>query len=147
MEQKKYRTSFKGVWKLQSFEIQLSNGKKIYPFGEKVKGLLIYTEKYMSGKLMSFRRPNFTVSDPLKGTLTEIKKAFEEFIGYYGKYEIDESENIVKHYVEGSMFPNWEGETQERFFDLTDNILKLSTTPLSYGAENAVGVLLWKKVE
>ncbi len=94
MVQQKNTTSIKGVWKLVSFKIELSNGEKIYPFGEKVKGLLIYTEKYMSGKLMSFDRPNFVIADPLKGTLTEIKKAFEEFIAYYGKYEIDEVKGI-----------------------------------------------------
>lgn len=49
---KQQKTNLKGVWKLNSFEIQLSNGEKTFPFGEKVKGLLIYTEEYMSGKLM-----------------------------------------------------------------------------------------------
>ncbi len=44
------------------------------------------------------------------------------------------------------MFPNWEGQIQKRFFNLSDNLLKLSTPPLSYGTENAIGVLIWEKV-
>ncbi len=58
-----------------------------------------------------------------------------------------ESTNIVKHYVEGSMFPNWEGQVQERYFNLNDNLLTLSTPPLAYGTENTVGVLVWERVE
>jgi hypothetical protein len=138
----------RGTWKLVTFEVRLSGGETLYPFGKKVKGLLIYTKGgYMSGTLMPSERSHFASEDPLKGTPTEIKEAFDGFIGYYGTYEIDSEKSIVKHYVEGSMFPNWEGEVQKRFFELSGNLLTLSTPPLSYGNENVVGVLIWKKYE
>lgn len=141
-------TNVCGTWKLLSFEIVLSNSQIIYPFGNEVKGMLIYTEKgYMSGKLMTCERANFALPDPLKGTNEEIKEAFEGFIGYFGTYEIDNEQGKIKHCVEGSLFPNWEGETQERFFHLEGQLLKLSTPPLDYGSENATGILIWEKIE
>lgn len=55
-------TNVCGTWKLLSFEIVLSNSQIIYPFGNEVKGMLIYTEKgYMSGKLMTCERANFAL--------------------------------------------------------------------------------------
>lgn len=45
------------------------------------------------------------------------------------------------------MFPNWEGEVQERFFELGENLLTLRTPPMPYGEENAVGALVWEKIE
>ncbi len=141
-------TDLIGSWRLVSFELRLSEGKILYPFGKKVKGLLIYTKGgYMSGKLMPCERTRFAAADPHKGTAAEVKEAFEGFIGYYGKYEIDCGKNIVKHYIEGSMFPNWEGQVQERFFELSDNLLTLSTPPMAYGNENAIGVLVWENIE
>ncbi len=137
-----------GTWRLVSFELKFSEKETLYPFGKEVKGLLIYTGGgYMSGKLMPSGRSRFVSPDPLKGTPAEIKAAFESFIGYYGRYEIDSEKNIVRHYVEGSMFPNWEDRIQERFFELHGNLLTLSTPPLSYGEENAVGVLTWERIE
>ncbi len=62
-------TDLSDTWKLVSFELRISGGKTLYPFGEKVKGLLIYTKGWhMSGKLMPSQRSHFASADPLKGT-------------------------------------------------------------------------------
>ncbi|MCP4345458.1 MAG: lipocalin-like domain-containing protein [Desulfobacterales bacterium] len=141
-------TDLSGTWKLVSFELRLSGEKKIYPFGEKAKGLLIYTKGgYMSGKLMPAERTHFVSPDPFKGTPAEMKEAFSGFVGYYGTYEIDDVKSTVKHHVEGSLFPNWEGQVQERFFKLNGNLLTLSTPPMPYENESAVAVLIWEKIE
>jgi heterodisulfide reductase subunit B len=39
----------------------------------------------------------------------EIKTNYEGCVSYYGHYELDPENNIVIHHVEGSLFPNWEG--------------------------------------
>ena len=57
--QKENKTPLLGTWKLVSFEIRVSNNDVLYPFGEIVKGLLIYTDGYMSGKLMPHNRTDF----------------------------------------------------------------------------------------
>jgi hypothetical protein len=48
--------------------------------------------------------------------------------------------------VEGSLFPNWEGQKLKRFVELSDNRLTLSTPPTVWGGE-VVGVVLWERVE
>jgi hypothetical protein len=140
--------AFIGTWKLLSFESRISDGRLIYPFGRDIHGLLIYTKGgYMSGKMIRKGRLKFASGDPMKGTLNEIKEAFEGFIGYYGRYEVDCENRTVNHHVEGSMFPNWEEEVQKRFFDFSGNRLTLRTPPMKYGADGIVSVLVWERLE
>jgi hypothetical protein len=101
----------------------------------------------MNGKVMSDERSHFASADHLQGSTDEIKSAFNGFIGYYGRYEVDQAKGIVNHHIEGSMFPNWEGQSQERYFKLNGDRLTLSTPPQVFDNENAVGVLTWEKVE
>ena len=101
----------------------------------------------MSGKLMPSDRSLFVSEDPFKGTPSEVKEAFESFIGYYGRYEVDNEKCIVEHNVEGSMFPNWTHNTQTRFFELNNSLLTLKTPPMHFGKEQSIGVLVWGRVE
>ena len=48
-----------GVWKLHSFFMMEHSGNKIFPYGEKPLGYLIYTsEGFVSVHIMSSNRPN-----------------------------------------------------------------------------------------
>ena len=137
-----------GAWKLIYFEVRSSKEEKTYPFGDSVKGLLIYTKGgLMSGKLMPSQRPLFASPDPFKGTPAEIKQAFISFVGYYGTYEVNADKGVVRHHVEGSLFPNWEGSVHERFFKLHGNQLTLSTPPMPHGDDISIGVLVWDRIE
>lgn len=136
-----------GIWKLSSFEFKESNGNVTYPFGKEAKGILIYSEQgYMSVHVMRPDRPPFISGDQSKGTLEEIRTAFEGCISYYGRYEVDEDNKIVTHHVEGSLFPNWTGQSLQRYFEFQGkNTLILRTTPLQIFTPGAVGVLVWNK--
>ena len=47
-----------------------------------------------------------------------------------------------------AQLPNWEGQQQKRFFELSGNRLKLSTPPTLWGGGGEiVGVLLWERIE
>lgn len=145
---KKQLTDLSGTWKLLSFELKFTGGTILHPFGQNAKGLLIYTKGgYMNGKVMSDERFRFTSEDHLQASPDEIKAAFNGFIGYYGTYEVDHAKGIVSHHIEGSMFPNWEGQSQERYFKLNGDKLTLSTPPQPFDNEEAIGVLTWEKVE
>lgn len=136
-----------GAWKLISFQIQKENGV-VYPFGKNAQGSLIYTESgRVSAQVMRPDRPQFASGDQMRGTTEEIKLNFEGFVSYYGSYEFDRKKGLVIHYMEGSLFPNWEGQRQKRFFELSGNRLKLSTPPTLWGGGEAVGVLIWERIE
>jgi len=137
-----------GAWKLISFEIQKENGEVVYPFGKNAQGSLIYTESgRVSAQVMRPDRPQFASGDQLKGTTEEIKANYEGFVSYYGSYKFDRKMGIVIHNMEGSLFPNWEGQKQKRFFEISGNRLKLSTPPTLWGDEEVVGVLIWEWIE
>lgn len=137
-----------GAWKLVSFETQKEYGEVVYPFGNNAQGSLIYTKSgRISVHLMRSDRPRFASGDQMKGTTEEIKANYEGLISYYGSYEFDREKGLVIHHIQGSLFPNWEGQRQERFFELSGNRLKLSTPPTLCGGGKAVAVLLWERIE
>lgn len=137
-----------GVWKLVSFEIRKDSGEVIYPFGEDAKGILIYSESGLySVQLTRTDRPHFVSGDQMKGTIEEIKDNYEGCISYFGPYEFDHEGGFVLHHVEGSLFPNWEGGYQKRYFDLSGNWLTLSTPPLLWGGGGEiVAVVQWERI-
>ena len=53
--------------------------------------------------------------------------------------------SIVTTPVEGSLFPNWVGRQQLRYFELTDDGLILKTPAISYGNLAITGVLTWER--
>lgn len=135
-----------GTWILKSSEFRRSDGQIVYPLGEDAKGLVIYdAHEYFAAQLMSAYRPSFASNDREKGTPEELKAAFEGYLGYFGKYEIDEGQAHVVHHVLGSSFPNWEGGEQVRFFELDSEYLTLKTPPLTVGGVSIVGVLTWER--
>lgn len=137
-----------GAWKLISFETQKADGEVIRPFGENAQGSIIYTESgRFSAHVMRPDRPQFASGDQMKGTAEEIETNYKGFVSYYGHYEFDGQNGFVVHHVEGSLFPNWEGQALKRFFELSGNRLKLTTPPTLWGGGEIVGVLLWERIE
>lgn len=142
------KEQFLGSWKLVSCEFRSSNGRVSYPLGKQVKGLAIYDSNgYVSVQLLNHDRPAFKSRDNLKGTPEEIKAAFEGCITYYGTYEIKEQERMVMHYVEGSSFPNWEGQVFPRYYEFAGDCLTLSSPPMRIGGEKITGVFVWQRAK
>ena len=63
--------------------------------------------------------------------------AADSYIAYFGRYEV--KQDRVTPYLETSLFPNWVGTDQERFYRFDGNRLTLRTTPmLLYGRIQSV---------
>jgi len=118
---------FVGAWRLVSFEEVTPEGEVNFPYGPDALGLLIYSSSgYMSVHIM--RR------DRLRANLTslsleEIKSAIEEFTGFYGSYEIDETNQVVIHRVEGHVRPESIGKVLRREFSFEGDRLILKPAP------------------
>ncbi|MBT8350469.1 MAG: lipocalin-like domain-containing protein, partial [Deltaproteobacteria bacterium] len=52
----------------------------------------------------------------------------------------------VTHHVEGACFPNWEGTDQQRFFELSDDRLYITTAPIPALGTEWVVSLIWDRV-
>ena len=136
---------FVGTWRLISCENRDSDGQVSYPFGKDALGFLIYTDDgYMSATLMRANRPHFVVGDVLGGTQEEQAMATQTYLAYCSKYEIQD--NKVIHHVEASLFPNWVGIDQARFFEFKEGKLVLSTPPLLLSGKQQTSYLIWEHV-
>ena len=138
-----------GAWRLTSFEIERDDGSVIRPFGTDEQGSIIYTDSgRFSAQVMRRGRPSFAAGDQMRGAPEEIAASYKGCISYYGSYKLDADGGFVVHQVEGSLFPNWEGEGQKRFFELSRNRLQLRTPPMLWGGGGqVVGVLAWERIE
>ena len=137
-----------GAWKLISFEGQRWNSEVVFPFGENPQGSIIYTESgHFSAQTMRPNRPQFASGIRIEGTSEEMEANYKGFLSYYGTYEFDGENGFVVHHVEGSLFPNWEGQALKRFVELSGNRLKLSTPPTLRGGGEVVFVILWERIE
>ncbi len=118
-----------GTWKFVSMVLRTESGKTLYPYGERLFGILIYTPGgYMSALLMDPDRKKFASDDLKNGTPEEIKQAYEKFDAYCGVYTLDRQKGTVTHHVEGAKFPNWVGTDQVRHFELIDDTLYIRAT-------------------
>ena len=138
---------FIGTWKLVTSEFRTSDGKVTYPLGEKAVGILVYDSGgRMAAQLMRPDRPKFASGDMRGGTPEEIKTAAEGYVAYFGTYEVDDKKGTVVHHVDASLFPNWLGQDQTRFFEFSDDLLTLKTPPILSGGQEITGVLVWKRL-
>lgn len=139
------KNKFIGTWKLLKVERKFKK-QIILPFGENPEGILIYTESYMSAQLGNSDRKNFTSEDYRMGSDKEINNAFNSYIAYYGTYEIDEVSQIIYHRVQQSLFPNWVGTKQKRFYEFKGNLLLLSALDPDYTRTGSQTTLTWERV-
>ena len=133
-----------GSWYLLSATLRGDSGHVGYPFGPSPRGYLMYLAGgYMSWSMMSANRPNFSSNDPLQGTDAEKIAAYGSYFSYSGRYSV--TADLVVHQVEISLFPNWTGSIQERYFELTGTGLVLKTRPMSIHGQTVVGYFTFER--
>jgi len=136
-----------GIWKLISIQTEADDGTVTYPFGKDVAGLLMIDAKgYFSVQLMDTKRPSFKSADPRGGTPGEVKTAFENYMGYYGTFDLDETKGVAIFHVRGAWLPNWIGTEQIRYYTLSGNRMSISTAPVLFDGKKTVGKLIWERV-
>ena len=137
-----------GTWRLISMVTELENGEIYYGFGKNPNGIIIYSPcGHMSAHIVNPNRPTVRSADQQRASDDEVRQNFEGYIAYFGTYEINENESKVIHHVEGSLYKNWEGDVQERLYEISGNRIKLTTPPISWGdIGSVVTVLEWKKL-
>lgn len=136
-----------GTWRLVSWELRSTDREPFYPLGKDAIGQLMYSaDGYMAVVLTRPGRVAFKSPWLMEGTSAEKIDAMDSYSSYTGRYEVREQEGKVIHYVEHSLFPNWIGTAQERFFKLKGDRLELSAAlPMKDGIEQTA-VLVWEKI-
>ena len=134
---------FIGTWRLLSVETRKEDGS-LYRSGKRT-GYLIYSPQgYMSVSFMKEGRTEFASGDIRGGSVEEKIEAFNGYISYSGRFEV--SGDTVTHGIEVSLFPNWIGERQERYFEFKGGQLTLSTPLQLVGGMKLSSHLVWARV-
>ena len=112
---------FVGTWLLVSQSASYPDGSVIATRGQNPVGILMYdADGNMSVQLMRTDERAGEYTD-----LADLKTAMEGYHAYFGRYEVDEARQIVKHHVVGSAYPGYVGTTQIRFCSLDGDTLTL----------------------
>lgn len=136
-----------GSWRLTSYLLKMENGETIPLWGENTDGIIIYLENgYMSVHVSDEDRPKFAENDFLRGNEEELKRAFEGYTCYFGKYEYSAEKGVVYHYVAQSVYPNWSGVTHTRYVEINDEKLLITTPPIKVGGKECIMEMRWSRV-
>ena len=142
-----------GSWSLKMCDYKSANNVDINNYGNNAKGLLIYTKQgEMSVQIMSEKHSAGFAEQKDRWTRSTAEKArcFDEYLSYFGTYQLFDDHLV--HNVVGSLFPEYIGTHQKRFYTMSvdengDDLLILSTPPLTGDYSSFVAVLTWKKIK
>jgi hypothetical protein len=138
---------FTGAWKLISSEMRSSSGEVQYPLGEDCAGrLIVDSAGNFTAQLMRPDRPEFASGDVVRGTDEEIRTAYQGFVTFWAKIEVDEEKKEMTYVVEGSLFPNWIGHRNLRYYEFEGNRLTLKTPAFLMAEQEVTGVLVWERI-
>ena len=111
--------SIAGTWNLAAADKLLPDGTRSHDYGEHPHGLVIFTDDgHYSVQIYREQRTKFASGDKLKATPEEYKDAVLGMSVHYGKYTVDPAKHTISFQIEHSSFPNWDGTTQVRAFEL-----------------------------
>ena len=135
---------FIGTWRLVSWFLEDSTGKRSMPMGPHPIGLLAYTaDGFMFGTLMAPERKRFAGNDPLGGSAEETHAALSTCHSYCGRYRFEDG--AVVHTVEAAAFPNMVGTEQRRFYRFEGDLLTLTTPPMTRKGASGIATLTWRR--
>jgi Lipocalin-like domain len=135
-----------GSWILVSVYVE-QDGKKIEPFGSQPRGVVTITpDGRWSYILLKASLPKFAADNRMKGTPEENQAIVQGSLAAYGTYTVvNEKEHAVKYHIEGSTFPNWDGQDQKRTWNVKGDELSITNPVTSVGG--GVAYLIFKRVK
>ena len=107
-----------GTWDFIVAEVKAPDGTKSFPFGEKPKGILVFTPDGRFTQIhVASDVPKIASNNRLTGTPEEYAAIMKRSLSVFGTYSVDEEKKTVTFKIVSSSFPNWEGEAQTRSID------------------------------
>ncbi len=107
-----------GTWRLVR-QIKVNpDGKTEYPYGEDAVGYICYSDT----GIMSVHISRKSRVDP-----KDISDLKHDYLAYFGRYEIDTKERVVRHFVEGQLFPGDHADVLVRKYHFDRDFMSLKT--------------------
>jgi hypothetical protein len=112
------RQQIVGTWDFVIAEITYADGRKDLPFGDKPKGMLIFTpDGHFSQVHVSSGLPRIASDNRLAGTPEDNRAIVHGTLALFGSYTVDEEKKTVTFHITASTYPNLEGVSQTRSID------------------------------
>ena len=139
------KRQIEGSWSLVSQYVQQGD-KKVNGFGPTPKGLATFgRDGRFSMMLFSAGLPRIAGNNRMQGTPEENKAIVQGSIAYYGTYQVNETDKSVEMKIEGSTFPNYEGQPQKRPIVIKGDEMTMSNPTPALGA--GIANLVWKRAK
>lgn len=120
-----------GTWRLvHSIHIN-ADGKKEYPYGEDAIGYIQYSNTGIMAVQISRR---------YRGEAEDLAHLKSDYLAYFGRYEIDTEKRVVRHFVEGQLFPRDHPEVLEREYRFDGDLMSLMPT------DGSNREILWQRI-
>lgn len=129
---------FIGTWLLVSQHTLYPDGRREPSRGENPAGILIYDGAgNMAVQLMrtDARAGEFT-------DLADLRTALEGYLAYFGRFTVDEAQQIIRHSVSGASYPAYRAATLVRRYTFEGDMLTLEAAS---PAADSMRVLVWRR--
>jgi len=145
---KPLREQLVGTWSFVIAEITTADGKKQLPFGDKPKGMLIFTaDGHFSQVHVAGGLPRIASNNRLAGTPEENKAILAGSLALFGTYTVDEAKRTLTFQIEASTFPNLEGVAQTRTIDALSEDEFRNTNPAATRDGPAVAMNIYRRAK
>ncbi len=120
-----------GSWRLVHAMSISAGGEKEYPYGEDAIGYICYSDT----GIMAVQ-----ISRKSREEGQDLSLLEHDYLAYFGRYEIDTENQLVRHFVEGQLFPGEHPEVLVRKYRFDSDLMSLK---LVDGTNREV---LWQRV-
>ena len=145
---KTLREQLVGTWNFVIAEITTADGKKTLPFGDKPKGMLVFTaDGHFSQVHVAGDLPRIASNNRLSGTAEDNRAIVHGSLALFGTYSVDEPKKMLTFQIEGSTFPNQQGTAQTRTIDLLTADEFRNTNPAAARDGPAVASNLYRRAK
>jgi hypothetical protein len=130
---------FVGTWQLVSQHTVFLDGQAEPSRGEGALGVLMYDAH--GNMAVQLTRSDARAADFTD--MSSFEHAMEGYLGYFGRYEVDEQQGVIRHRVIGASYVGYRGSIQRRFYHFHGDKLTLKgINP----ADGTTRVLVWKRI-
>ena len=138
--------SAQGSWILVELYNE-ADGKKSEPFGPNPRGSMLLTpDGRFSMTIMKASLPKFASNVRTKGTVEENQAVVHGSVAAIGTYTVTgDKEKTLNLHIEGSTFPNWDGQDQKRPVTVIGDEMRVINPAPSIGG--GVNTQVWKRAK
>jgi len=136
--------AIEGTWALAFADVKHPDGTRAHDYGDAPKGMLQidHAGRY-SLFIFDSSRPRFAANDRNAGTPGEFRAAALGTSAHFGTVDVDPTKGTISFHIEGATYPNWEGTTQVRSYELNGDMLSYKVPARPNGDIPLTG---WKRL-